>query len=174
MWSAFRPTNMHTNSMLRFGGNIFFSSPFGPTNTDTFSHFGFVCMFVRQKKTFNGTEIQITQKPALNKIPRDHKAPKGPPMTPNGIQWTPQVDKWSPMTPKRRPIGLPQVTNGAPMVVQRHSRQPKGPQRPPKTGQKSPMKPKTQKIAIMASFRSQYPHFNVPSGISNLTFKTSR
>ena len=75
---------------------------------------------------------------------------------PEAPQWIPIGDKWGP--------------NG----VQRHPRQPKGPQRPAETGQKSPMKLKTQKIAIMASFRNQYPHFNVPSGISNINFKTSR
>ena len=100
--------------------------------------------------------------------------PKVIPNDPESVQWTPTGDEWSPMTLQRRPNGPPKVTNGAPMAVQRHPRQPKGPQRPPKTGQKSPMKPKTQKNAIMASFRIQYPHFNVPSGISNINFKTSR
>ena len=88
--------------------------------------------------------------------------------------WTPHGDKWSSTTLQRRPNGPPQVTNRAPMAVQRHPRQPKCPQRPPRTGQKSPMKPKTQKITRMASFRCQYLHFNVPSGTSNINFKTSR
>jgi len=89
----------------------------------------------------------------------------GPPQATNGAQgqrlrdappaqWTPEGDEWS-------PNGRPKVSKAA--------------EESPKTTEDWPKEPNgTKQNAILASFRSQYPHFNVPSGFSNINFKTSR
>jgi len=146
---------------------FFFSSPFGPTDHGSNSQLVFFCVFLLHKKWFclNGVNMRIWSHSG------SPKATNGPSKATNGTLMDPQRRQME--TPQRCPIGTPKETNRAPIAVQRHPRQPKGSQRSPNTGHKSQMKPRTQKIALMASFSSQYPNFNVSSGISNITFKTS-
>jgi len=157
------------------GGNTFFRVLHVDLQIPIYSHTLYLlgCFFFKK----NPRKVQWL-KSASESFHRDQKAPKvtphvtphdpqrhtmnprrrqmGPHDAPKAPQWIPEGDKWS---PNGRPKA-PKAAQGSP--------------KPPKTSQKSPMKLKTQKIAIIASFRSQYPHFNVPSGISNINFKTSR
>jgi len=127
---------------------FYFSRLFGPTNISVLSQLGrFMALF---KAIWKQWLSMFCPKLPPNERQRD---PNDTPETP---RWNRKGDKLSPMTPQRRANGPPTATNGAPMAVQRHPRQPKGLQRPPKTGRKSPMKPKTWKNAIVASFRMQY------------------